>query len=192
MLQKYVYLYILLKVLCKNFLKDVLLEMKLIGHRIYLFSISLDCKLTPQVTASWTILLSYYPNRTKLLSTYLCHYLQGPNVNFSSMKHENCYLIIGETHSFSNNEVEHVFQDLLGISFWEITYLHFMACFFVCVIYFEFSLEWGQTSGYIGAINKYLFIIRKNMFCWSLKKLLFSSSFYLSFFFLKTWFIEQF
>ena len=66
-----------------------------------------------------------------------------------------------------------------------------MACFFV--IYFEFFLEWGQTSGYIGEINKYLFIIRKNMFCWSLKKLLFSSSFYFSFFFFfKTWFLEQF
>ena len=42
MLQKYVYIYILLRVLCKNFLKDVLLEMKLVGHRIYFFSISLD------------------------------------------------------------------------------------------------------------------------------------------------------
>ena len=50
------------------------------------------------------------------LSIYLCQYLQGPNVNFASMKHENCYLIIVEIQSFSDNEVEHVFHGMLGIS----------------------------------------------------------------------------
>ena len=68
------------------------------------------------------------------------------------MKHENCYLIIVEIQSFSDNEVEHVFHGMLGISLFG--KLHICTSWHAFVIYFEFSLEWGQTSGYIGAIDK--------------------------------------
>ena len=59
---------------------------------------------------------------------------------FANMKNENCFLIIVLIEPFNNNQVEHVFQGLVGISLlWELPVLVLALC--GMFLHFEFPLE---------------------------------------------------